>query len=79
MIIFSVLSFFYLLPMLTLWLALRRSYQRKVMSRDDAEGLFPFTLMPILNFIVTIYIFKEALADIKFYNKLMSLILGEKK
>ena len=74
-----MLSFFYLLPMLFLWLALRSSFQRGVMTRDDAEGLFPFTLMPILNFIVTIYIFKEALADIKFYNKLMNIILGEKK
>ena len=79
MIIFSVIGFFYLLPMLTLWLALRRACQRNVMTRDDAEGLFPFTLMPILNFIVTIYIFKEALANIKFYNKLMNIILGEKK
>ncbi len=79
MIIFSILSFFYLLPMLFLWLALRSAYQREVMTRDDAEGLFPFTLMPILNFIVTIYIFKETLSEAKFYNKLMNIILGEKK
>jgi hypothetical protein len=79
MIIFSILSFFYLLPMLFLWLALRSAYQREVMTRDDAEGLFPFTLMPILNFIVTIYIFKETLSEAKLYNKLMNIILGEKK
>jgi hypothetical protein len=79
MIIFSILSFFYLLPMLFLWLALRSAYQREVMTRDDAEGLFPFTLMPILNFIVTIYIFKETLSEAKFYNKLINIILGEKK
>jgi hypothetical protein len=65
--------------MLFLWLALRSAYQREVMTRDDAEGLFPFTLMPILNFIVTIYIFKETLSEAKFYNKLMNIILGEKK
>jgi hypothetical protein len=65
--------------MLFLWLALRSAYQREVMTRDDAKGLFPFTLMPILNFIVTIYIFKETLSEAKFYNKLMNIILGEKK
>lgn len=79
MIILALFGLFYLIPMLILWLALRSACQRKVMTRDDAEGLFPFTLMPILNFIVTIYIFKEALADIKIYKKLMNIIIGEKK
>jgi hypothetical protein len=79
MIILAMFGLFYLIPMLILWLALRNAYHKEVMTRDDAEGLFPFTLMPIINFIVTIYIFKEAVSDIKFYSKIMNVILGEKK
>jgi hypothetical protein len=77
--IFAMIGVFYLIPMLFLWLALRRSYQTGSMTREDVVGLFPFTFLPLINFFVFIWIIKEVLLDLHLYNRLINLIIGEKK
>ncbi len=72
-------GYFYLIPTLFLWLVLRRAYKNGTMTREDAEGIFPLTLMPVLNFFVFIWILKEFVSEFKPYNWIMKIILGEKK
>jgi hypothetical protein len=77
--IFAIIGAFYLVPMLFLWLALRRGYQSGSMSKEDVIGLFPFTFLPLINFFVFIWIIKEFLSGLHFYNRFISFIIGEKK
>ena len=78
MILIGIVGYFYLIPMLFLWLVLRSSIKRGIMTFEDAEGLFPFSLLPVLNFMVSIWILKEALKDLHLYNRFIKFILGEK-
>jgi hypothetical protein len=79
MIILALFGMFYLIPMLFLWLALRRAYQSGSMSKMDVEDLFPLTLVPLLNSIAFFWILKELLFDAKLYSKFVHFIIGEKK
>lgn len=79
MIILTLFGLFYLVPTLFLWLALRRGYQSEALSKKDAEDLFPLTLIPFLNLIAFAWITKELLFDLKFYNRIINFIIGEKK
>jgi hypothetical protein len=79
MIILTLFGLFYLIPTLFLWLALRRGYQSGTVSKKDVEDLFPLTLIPILNLIAFTWIAKELLFGLKFYNRIINLIIGEKK
>ncbi len=79
MIILTLFGIFYLIPMLFLWLALRRAYQAGSMTREDVEGLFPFTFLPLINFLVFVWILKEFLFQLGLYNRLIRFIIGEKK
>ena len=79
MIILALFGIFYLIPMLFLWLALRRAYQSGSMSKNDVEDLFPLTFIPLLNSVAFFWMLKEILFDFKFYNKFVHFIIGEKK
>ena len=79
MIILALFGFFYLIPMLFLWLSLRRAYQSDSMKREDVEGLFPFTFLPMVNFLVFVWILKEALSEFNLYTRFIRFIIGEKK
>jgi len=78
MILAGIVGYFYVIPMLFLWLILRRAVKNGVMTFEDAEGLFPFSLLPVLNFIVFVWILKESLRDLHLYNRFIKFILGEK-
>ena len=78
MILAGIVGYFYVIPMLFLWLILRRAVKNGVMTFEDAEGLFPFSLLPILNFMVFVWIIKESLRDLHLYNRFIKFILGEK-
>lgn len=78
MILAGIVGYFYVIPMLFLWLILRRAVKNGVMTFDDAEGLFPFSLLPVLNFMVFVWILKESLKDLHLYNRFIKFILGEK-
>jgi hypothetical protein len=78
MILAGIVGYFYVIPMLFLWLILRRAVKNGVMTFEDAEGLFPFSLLPVLNFMVFVWILKESLRDLHLYNRFIKFILGEK-
>ena len=78
MILAGIVGYFYVIPMLFLWLILRRAVKNGVMTFEDAEGLFPFSLLPVLNFMVFVWILKESLKDLHLYNRFIKFILGEK-
>ena len=78
MILAGIVGYFYVIPMLSLWLILRRAVKNGVMTFEDAEGLFPFSLLPVLNFMVFVWILKESLRDLHLYNRFIKFILGEK-
>ena len=78
MILLAIFSYFYIIPMLFIWLMLRRAIRKGIMTFEDGEGLFPFSLLPVLNFMVFIWILKEGLRDLHLYNRFIKFILGEK-
>jgi hypothetical protein len=78
MILIGILGYFYIIPMLFIWLILRRAVKNNVMKFEDAEGLFPFSLLPVINFMVFVWILKEGLKDLHLYNRFIKFILGEK-
>ena len=78
MILLAIFSYFYIIPMLFLWLMLRRAIKIGIMTFEDAEGLFPFSLLPVVNFMVFVWILKESLKDLHLYNRFIKFILGEK-
>lgn len=78
MILLGILGYFYVIPMLFLWLMLRRAIKSGIMTFEDAEGLFPFSLLPVVNFMVFVWILKESLKDLHLYNRFIKFILGEK-
>ncbi len=78
MILVGILGYFYVVPMLFIWLILRRAVKNNVMKFEDAEGVFPFSLLPVVNFMVFVWILKETLKDLNLYNRLIKFILGEK-